>query len=264
MLPTKYWTEMRASDFRAARMAEVIAVLPVAAVEQHGPHLPVGVDVVIQQGYLDLVMDRLPADLPVLVLPIQTVGVSTEHGAFPGGLSLSPETALAAWREIGASVARTGCRKLVIVNSHGGNSALVDILAQDLRARYEMLAVRAAWSRFGAPDGLFSAQERAHGIHGGDIETSLMLAFAPDLVDMRRAGKFTPATVGFEKEFTWLRSDRPLGFGWMAQDLSDNGAMGDASAATAEKGEALADYGATAFIELLRDVEAFDLARLGA
>ena len=264
MLPTKYWTEMRASDFRAARMAEVIAVLPVAAVEQHGPHLPVGVDVVIQQGYLDLVMDRLPADLPVLVLPIQTVGVSTEHGAFPGGLSLSPETALAAWREIGASVARTGCRKLVIVNSHGGNSALVDILAQDLRARFEMLAVRAAWSRFGAPDGLFSAQERAHGIPGGDIETSLMLAFAPDLVDMRRAGKFTPATVGFEKEFTWLRSDRPLGFGWMAQDLSDNGAMGDASAATAEKGEALADYGATAFIELLRDVEAFDLARLGA
>jgi creatinine amidohydrolase len=263
MLPTKYWTEMRTSDFRAARMAEVIAVLPVAAIEQHGPHLPVGVDVAIQQGYLDRVADRLPADLPVLFLPIQAVGVSTEHGDFPGTLSLSPETALAAWREIGASVAKTGCRKLVIVNSHGGNSALVDILAQDLRARFEMLAVRAAWSRFGAPDGLFSAHERAHGIHGGDIETSLMLAFAPDLVDMRRAGKFTPATVGFEKEFTWLRSDRPLGFGWMAQDLSDSGAMGDASAATAAKGEALADYGATAFIELLRDVEAFDLARLG-
>jgi len=263
MLPTKYWSEMRASDFRAARMAEVIAVLPVAAIEQHGPHLPVGVDVTIQQGYLDRVADRLPADLPVLFLPIQMIGVSTEHGDFPGTLSLSPETALAAWREIGASVAKAGCRKLVIINSHGGNSALVDILAQDLRARFEMLAVRAAWSRFGAPDGLFSAQERAHGIHGGDIETSLMLAFAPDLVDMRRAGKFTPATVGFEKEFTWLRSDRPLGFGWMAQDLSDSGAMGDAGAATAAKGEALADYGATAFIELLRDVEAFDLARLG-
>lgn len=262
-LPTKYWVEMRTEDFRAARMGDVIAVLPVAAVEQHGPHLPVGVDLQIMQGYLDRVADRLTSDLPVLFLPIQAVGVSTEHGDFPGTLSLSPETALTAWREIGASVARTGCRKIVIVNSHGGNSALVDVLAQDLRARFEMLAVRAAWSRFGHPDGLFPAQERAHGIHGGDIETSLMLAFAPEMVDMSRAAKFTPATVGFEKEFIWLRSDRPIGFGWMAQDLSDSGAMGDASAATALKGEALADYGATAFIELLRDVEAFDLARLG-
>lgn len=263
MLPTKYWVEMRTEDFRAARMSDVIAVLPVAAVEQHGPHLPVGVDLAIMQGYLDRVLDRLPDDLPALVLPIQSVGVSTEHGDFPGTLSLSPETALAAWREIGASVARAGCRKIVIVNSHGGNSALVDILAQDLRARFQMLAVRAAWSRFGHPDGLFPAQERTHGIHGGDIETSLMLAFAPDLVAMSRAANFAPATIGFETEFTWLRSDRPIGFGWMAQDLSDSGAMGDAAVATALKGEALADYGATAFIELLRDVEAFDLARLG-
>ena len=263
MLPTKYWIEMRAADFRAARMADVIAVLPVAAVEQHGPHLPVGVDLAIMQGYLARVVERLPADLRALFLPVQAVGVSTEHGDFPGTLTLTPEAALASWRDIGASVARAGCRQIVIVNSHGGNSALVDILAQELRARHEMLAVRAAWGRFGAPDGLFSAQERTHGIHGGDVETSLMLAFAPELVDMSRAGKFTPASVGFETEFTWLRADRPIGFGWMAQDLSDNGAMGDASAATAAKGEALADYGATAFIELLRDVEAFDLARLG-
>src|SRR4051794_23136556 len=123
MLPTRFWTEMTSPDFQAADMASVIAVLPVAAVEQHGPHLPVGVDAEIMRGYLARTVERLPEDLPVLFLPIQSVGASREHLQFPGTLTLSPQTAITAWMEIGESVRRAGCRKLVIANSHGGNTA---------------------------------------------------------------------------------------------------------------------------------------------
>jgi len=187
MLPTKMWNEMRWKDFQAADMSRVIAVLPVAATEQHGPHLPVGVDTFINEGYLARAIARAPADLPVLFLPVQAIGKSNEHIEFPGTLTLSAETVIRAWTEIGESVARTGCRKLVFVNSHGGNVAAIDIVARDLRVRRNMLVVNSAWSRFGYPDGLFSAKERAHGIHAGDAETSLMLAFRPQTVRREEA-----------------------------------------------------------------------------
>jgi creatinine amidohydrolase len=262
MLRSRHWSEVTSTDIRATDMARVIAVLPFAAIEQHGPHLPLGTDTIIMEGYLARVLQRLPADLPVLFLPVQAIGTSQEHSAFAGTLSLTDQAALGAWAALGGGIARTGCRKLVLLNSHGGNSALIERLALDLRIRRNMLAVTASWSRFGYPDGLFSAQELAHGIHAGEVETSLMLAFRPDLVRVEEAGNFQPASLDFERDFAWLRTARPAGFGWMAQDLSSSGAAGNAAAATAEKGEAAADYGATAFIELLQDVEAFDLARL--
>ena len=262
MLASRLWTELTAADIESVDMADVIAVLPVAAVEQHGPHLPLGTDAFIMDGYLDRVRARLPPSVPVVFLPVQRCGCSVEHQDFKGTLSLSARTALSAWSELAVAVARTGCRKLVIVNSHGGNSGLIDILAHELRATSALFVVMAAWQRFGYPDGLFSERERIHGIHGGEIETSLMLSFRPDLVRRDRIMDFVPTSVAMERDFTWLRVGRPTGFGWMAQDLSLAGAAGDASAATAEKGEACADYGATAFIELLQDVEAFDLGDL--
>ncbi len=262
MLASRHWRELTSPDLRATDMARVIAVLPFAAIEQHGPHLPLGTDMFIMEGYLGRVLERLPAELRILVLPVQSVGTSQEHAAFAGTLSLTDEAASAAWAALGQSIARTGCRKLVLINSHGGNSALLDRLALDLRTRHNMLAVTASWARFGYPDGLFAPEEIAHGIHGGEIETSLMLAFRPDLVRLAKAENFRSASLDFERDFAWLRASRPAGFGWMAQDLSSAGAMGNAAAASAEKGDAAADYGATAFIELLQDVEAFDLARL--
>lgn len=264
MSPSRYWTDLSTADFRDLDMERVITILPIAAVEQHGPHLPVGVDAQIMQGAIERVVERLPDDLDALFLPLQSVGVSLEHGDFPGTLTLSHETALRVLTEIGASVARAGCRKLVLLNSHGGNTPLLSQAALELRARHALLAVACSWHRFGYPDGLFGEEERRHGIHAGEIETSLMLAFRPELVDTTRARNFRPATYDFERDFTWLRADRPIGFGWMTQDLSPEGAMGDAASASAAKGEAAADYWATAFIELLRDVEAFDLARLNA
>ena len=110
----------------------------------------------------------MPADLPVLFLPVQAIGKSNEHIEFPGTLTFSFETVIRAWTEIGESVARTGCRKLVFVNSHGGNVPAIDIVARDLRVRRNMLVVNSSWSRFGYPDGMFGAKERAHGIHAGD------------------------------------------------------------------------------------------------
>jgi creatinine amidohydrolase len=260
-LPTRFWSEMSWPDFEAADMTRTIAVLPIAAVEQHGPHLPVGVDTFIMEGYLRLSVARLPPDLPVLFLPVQAIGKSNEHRDYPGTLALSAQTAISAWTEIGESVRRTGCRKLIIINSHGGNVPVIDIVARDLRVRQAMLVVTASWHRFGYPDGLFAASERTHGIHAGDAETSLMLAFHPDR-RLEETQNFIPTSAEMEQSFTWLRPIQPIGFGWMSQDLSTAGAMGNAAVATAAKGDAAADYGATAFVELLRDVEAFDVTRL--
>ncbi|WP_029353443.1 creatininase family protein [Bosea sp. 117] len=262
MPPKRHWTELAWTDFAAGDTENWIAVLPVAAVEQHGPHLPVGVDAMIAQGYLAEVLRLVPDDLPAVFLPLQAIGRSDEHVAFPGTLTLTPETAIRVLTEIGESVARAGVRKLVIVNSHGGNSPILDIVARKLRADAGMLVVSVAWQRFGYPEGLFSAVERQHGIHAGAIETSLMLAFRPDTVRADRIADFPPASLSMEQEFRYLRADRPAGFGWMAQDLSASGAMGDAREASADKGAACATYGARAFVELLAEVQAFDLARL--
>jgi creatinine amidohydrolase len=262
MPETRFWAEMTWKDFEARDMARTIAVLPLAATEQHGPHLPLGTDTFIMEGTIAKVVERVPDELAVLFLPVQNCGVSIEHTDFPGTLSVPAELLIPAWTKLCECVHRTGCRKLVLLNSHGGNSAIVDIIAHDLRARLGMLVVMASWHRFGAPDGLFSAHEQAHGIHAGEIETSLMLNFRPDLVRADQAADFQSQGVAMEREFNWLRAGRPTGFGWMSQDFSASGAMGNAAAASARKGEACADHGATAFIELLQDIDAFDLTRL--
>ena len=260
---TKFWAEMTWTDFRDADMASAVAVLPVAATEQHGPHLPVGVDTFIAEGYLRAVVARLPDELSVLFLPVQAIGKSNEHLDYPGTLTFSAETVIRAWREIGESVHRAGGRKLVIVNAHGGNIPPLDIVARELRVRLGMLVVVASWSRFGYPEGLYGPGEKVHGIHAGEAETSLMMAFRPELVRTAAVKNFVPTSVSIAKEFTHLRVTQPIGFGWMAQDVGPDGAMGDAASGTAGKGEASRDFAAEAFVELLRDVARFDVARLG-
>jgi creatinine amidohydrolase len=252
------WLSLTTEEFAADR----IAVLPVAAVEQHGPHLPVGVDTYIAEAYLARVRALLPADFPAVFLPVQAIGASDEHRAFRGTLTLSPQTALATFIEVGESACRAGIRKLVIINSHGGNIALIDLAARQLRVRHSMLAVHCSWGRLGYPEGLFTEAERTHGIHGGDIETSIMLAAYPELVQRDKIADFRPATYAMERDYSYLRADFPAGFGWMTQDLNASGAVGDASLATAEKGSAALDHGARAFVALLRDVEKFDLQGL--
>ena len=263
-LPKRDWMEMTWADIAAAGEAvrRWIAVLPLAAVEQHGPHLPLGVDAYIAEAYLARVRKILPETLPVTFLPVQRVGVSAEHLGYPGTLTLSAATAIKAWTEIGESLARAGLRKLLLVTSHGGNVAAMELVARDLRTRLGMLAVTVGWHRFGYPEGTFSGEERRHGIHGGDIETSLMLAAMPDTVRTEKAAQATPATIAMAREFKWLGAYRPAGFAWMTQDLNATGAVGDATQASAAKGDAALAHGAQAFVELVREMDRFDLARL--
>jgi creatinine amidohydrolase len=262
--PSRDWSAISWPQVSADDAARWIAVLPLAATEQHGPHLPLETDVMIGEAYLSRLQELLPPTLAVTFLPVQRIGISTEHTDFPGTQSLSTEAALKQWMALGESVARRGLKKLVMVTSHGGNSAAMMLVAQDLRARHGMLVVTTSWLRFGAPEGLFSEGELRHGIHGGAVETSIMLARYPQHVRKEAIADFPSSAAAMEKEFRWLSAQRPAPFAWQAQDLNPSGAVGDARQASAEKGERLLHHGASAFCELLHDVDKFDVRRLAA
>jgi creatinine amidohydrolase len=257
-----FWAELKSAEFKGLDPETAIAILPVAATEQHGPHLPVMTDTTIAEGMIALLRERLPPDLNVLVLPIQTIGKSNEHLLSPGTLSLSAETLQRVLVETGEGVHRAGLRKLILANSHGGNASVLTTVARELRVRFGMLVAATHWRSFGLPNGMYDAVEGRHGIHAGDIETSLMLSFRRDLVSMNRAKNFVSSAVAMEKEFTHLGPTGSHAFGWIAQDLNADGAVGDASKATAEKGGRTAEHQIDGFIALLRDMTAFRLERL--
>jgi len=261
-VPPRDWTAIDWTKVDTGTAARWIAVLPLAATEQHGPHLPLETDVMIAEDYLARVREQLPGAVPATFLPIERIGISTEHIDFEGTQTLSTEAALAKWKSIGESVARAGVKKIVIVTSHGGNAAAMTLVAQDLRAHHGMLAVTTSWSRFGVPDGLFPAGELRHGIHGGAVETSIMLARYKDHVRTDAIADFPSRSVGIEKQYRWLSTERPAPFAWQVQDLHPSGAVGNATLASPEKGEALLEHGARGFIELLVDVDKFDVRDL--
>ncbi len=261
-VPYRQWEHLTTAEFRDLPAERVIAILPVAAVEQHGPHLPTGVDAIINRGILQAAVARLPADLPVLVLPEQTIGLSIEHTAFAGTLSLSAATVMALWRDIAESVARAGIRKLVFFNSHGGQTAPMTIVADELRARHRMLAVTASWFSFGLPDGIVGAAEQQYGIHGGAVETAMMLHLASELVRDKLRDGFASSAQEMTADYRHLSPHGRIGFGWQTQDLNPAGVCGDATAADAAMGAALVDHFAGALSELLVEVGRFPLANL--
>ncbi|HKN08643.1 MAG TPA: creatininase family protein [Pseudomonadota bacterium] len=262
MSAKRFWAELKSGEFASLDPGITMAILPVAATEQHGPHLPVMTDTAIAEGMIRTVLARLPDELSVLYLPIQMIGKSNEHLRSPGTITYSAENLIRIWVEIGESIARAGLRKMVIVNSHGGNTEVIGIVARELRVRQNMLVATTQWRRFGLPASLYSDFDARHGIHAGDIETSLMLHFRPDLVDMAKARLFPSKAADMEHDYMHLRPAGQHGFGWIAQDLNADGALGDASAATAEKGRLTAAHQADGFIALLRDVARFPLDQL--
>lgn len=239
-----------------------IAVLPLGATEQHGPHLPFETDTLIAEAVASRLKARLAGEIPLQILPVEPIGYSVEHMDVEGTRSLDFEQAVSRWIGIGAEQAARGTRKFVMLNAHGGNSPLMTIVATELRVRHSMLAVATSWTRFGYPIDIVSAREKALGIHGGLIETSVMLAIRPDLVDMEKARDFPSTQSRFERDFTHLRAYGPHAFGWKMSDLSPEGVTGDAAAATAEKGERILDHAVAGLADLLRDVRKFDLNAL--
>lgn len=249
-----WWGDYTTEEFEDLDPESTIAVIPVAAIEQHGPHLPLSTDTTIMQGMLDTVITRVPQDLDIRILPIQSVGKSNEHQHAPGTLTVPAATLIEHWVELGHSIARAGLRKVVMVNSHGGNEEIMGIVARELRVRARILAVKTSWTRFGFPDRLYSADELVHGIHGGDVETSLMLYFRPDLVITDKAESFVSAVTRAESEFELLRHTGAHAFAWIASDLNAAGVVGEAALATAEKGSATAAHQADGFVRLLTDI----------
>ncbi len=264
-LPSRYWADLRTTDFdRAAQdgtLARTLAVLPVAAVEQHGPHLPLGVDTTLVDGVVAAALPLLPAALPVLVLPTQAVGFSPEHASFAGTLGLRAETVIRLWTEIGEAVARSGVRSLLLLNGHGGNVGLLDVVGRDLRARCGLTVWSSSWFALPQPPAvaaLFPPREHRWGIHAGDIETSMMLALRPDRVDMDAARDFASASQARAGRYTLLADGRSAKLSWAMEDYNPQGAVGNAAAATADKGRALVDAAAEQLALLLQEICRFD------
>lgn len=268
-LPSRFWSELGTRDFArlaaSPECARTVAVLPVAATEQHGPHLPVSVDATLLQGVVDAALALLPPDLPVLFLPPQNVGLSPEHARFPGTLTLAPATLIALWTEIGESVARAGIRKLLLFNSHGGQVSVMDIVARELRARCGLLVYSASWFGLPQPEAVsarFSADEHRFGIHAGDIETSMMLHLAPGTVHMEQARHFHSTSQDRAARYPLLGNGKSAKLGWQMQDYHPAGAVGNAAAATPEKGRALVEAAAAGLAQLLQEIADLPLSTL--
>ena len=273
--PSRFWADLSTRDFAqlisAGEAERTIAVLPVAATEQHGPHLPLSVDTVLVDGVVAAALPHLAPDLNVLFLPTQAVGLSPEHAAFAGTLTLKTETILRLWTDIAESVAAAGMRKLLLLNSHGGQVSVMDLVARDLRARLDLLVYSVSW--FNLPltgtDGqdlnaLFSAAEHRFGIHGGDIETSMMLALAPAQVNMVQARDFRSSAQDRAQRFDVLGNGKSAKLGWQTQDYNAAGAVGNAANATVEKGRALVEAAGRSLARLLAEMDQLPLSTLVA
>jgi creatinine amidohydrolase len=263
--PSRYWADLTTRDFARLDAAATVAVLPVAAIEQHGPHLPLSVDATLVDGIVAAALPHLPAELPVLFLPTQQVGKSNEHVRFPGTLTLSAETVIRVWMEIGECVARTGIRKLVLFNSHGGQVSIMDIVARDLRTRHDLIVFSTNW--FNLPlgekiDGLFTPEEHRFGIHAGDIETSMMLALRPQHVDMTQARDFKSSSQDRSAKYPIIGNGKTAKLGWQMQDYNPAGAAGNATLATAEKGQAVVDAAARQLALMLQEIAQLPLSTL--
>jgi creatinine amidohydrolase len=253
-----WWNDFSANDFHGLDPMKTIAIFPVAAIEQHGPHLPVGTDTIINQGHLDLLVSRAPADLDIRILPVQAVGKSNEHTWQHGTISGTATNLIEAWTQIGLEIARTGIRKVVFVNSHGGNVSMLDIIARELRVQRGMLSVKTGWSHFWPKD-IYSDIENRFGIHGGDSETSLVLHFRPELVNRDKLQDFPSVAQRDEQAYKYLRPTGMLSYAWVASDINPLGAAGEAHLATADKGRITAETAVDGFIDLLREVERYSL-----
>lgn len=227
---------------------EPVAAVVLGAIEQHGPHLPLATDSIIGEGILGSAARQLEEAFPLLILPTLTIGASEEHAGFPGTLTLPPGRLHDQLLALGAGLARCGLRRLVLVNAHGGNVGWMASAALALRREFGMLAVKASYMRFRAPDDLLGAEELRDGLHGGLAETAMMRHLAADLVHMERAERF----VSRHPHDGLLPPQGEAPWAWLAEDLNPSGVVGDAASATPELGEKLIAHYAARLAGVIR------------
>ena len=261
----RFWSQLTTRDFAALDPSTTVAVLPLGATEQHGPHLPLSVDSTLVDGIVNAALPLLPDALPALFLPTQHIGLSPEHSNFPGTLTLSSETLIRLWKDIGAGVARAGVKKLVLFNAHGGHVGAMDIVARELRIAHGLIVYGVSW--FNLPLGeagkQFGDDEHRFGVHAGEIETSMMLALVPDSVRMSEAKDFTSASRDRAVDYPILGNGRSAKLGWAMEDYNRAGAAGNAAQATASRGEAVVSAAATQLALLLAEVSRLPLEMIG-
>lgn len=261
--PVRYWQDLTTVEAAALAARDPVAVLPVAAVEQHGPHLPLSTDLDIGLGVLAEAFRRMPPDLPALALPPQALGASGEHRRFAGTLALPPELLAAALVHTGAAVAETGVRRLVVANSHGGNPAAVDVAALRLRQEHGLLVVKTSWFHGARPDGAgLPDREWRYGLHGGAVETAMMRHLRPDLVRLDQVRRFPSLDEDLSGALRQVSAERGAAFAWLAGDLNPQGVVGDATLGTAELGARLVAHYGQMLADVVRDAREFPLDRL--
>ncbi|MGA0838493.1 MAG: creatininase family protein [Pseudomonadales bacterium] len=259
----RFWRDLTTRDFSLLKPDQTVALLPLGAIEQHGPHLPVSTDALIAEEMCIRAAALVPPEIPVLVMPTQNVGKSTEHLEFEGTLTHTAETLLRIWMEIGDSVARAGVRKLVFFNGHGGQPQIMEICCRELRIRHGMLCVGTGGGSFGPPTAAaVPPDERRFGIHAGMVETSIMLHLAADRVHMEFAQDFPGLLAEVERDYRLLRIIGSTYVGWQAQDLHPEGCSGNALLASAEVGKIYTDHITTHLAALLEEVSRYPLSSI--
>lgn len=255
----RYWADLTSREFTELDPDNTIAVLPVGATEQHGPHLPLSVDTDLAEAVLQQAMTGPPPSCTVLILPTQPIGRSIEHDGFPGTLSLSAETLARLWMDLGHSVAASGVRKLVLFNGHGGNVSTMDIVARDLRAECGVWVAHTSWYALAEAEQSLDGAELTHGIHGGALETSAMMAIKPTSVRREHLTDFPSQGEDWAKRNRWVGvGGKPVKLGWLMRDLNEQGAAGRASSATGEIGKDLIDRAARNLLAFLEEFKALE------
>jgi creatinine amidohydrolase len=247
---SRYLPAMHREDWdRIQDRAKAWVIIPTGSIEQHGPHLPVGVDSILGHAWVAQTVGRFPTGAKVYVAPPITYGKSNEHLGFPGTLSISGKTFRRILLAQAAQLRAAGFRQIAVLNSHGGNSAVLSYTLREIQGSMDL--------RIGVlgqpykPE--LSAVESELGFHAGEWETSLMLAIASDLVQMDKAVSEYP---GRRDESGTVRfNDGPAFVSWMTSDISESGVMGDAKAASAEKGQLWLERGAAALAQKLSSLD---------